>query len=54
MIRKTGGGKYKLVSKTTGKTLGTHDTPGEAAAQERAIQISKARRAGHPIPKKGR
>jgi len=34
------------------KKLGTHDTYEKARAQERAIQISKARAAGHNIPKK--
>lgn len=44
-------GKYTLVSKS-GKKLGTHDTKEEAVAQEHAVNISKARAAGHRIPKK--
>jgi hypothetical protein len=35
------GNKWVLVSKTTGKVLGTHATRQEAVAQEKAIQISK-------------
>lgn len=49
-IRKVGN-KFKLIS-GTGRTLGTHDSRAAAARQEKAIQISKARAAGHPIPKK--
>lgn len=49
-IRKSGS-KFKLVS-STGKTLGTHKTRAEAKSQEDAINISKARAAGHRIPKK--
>lgn len=41
--------KWALVSRE-GKVLGLHDTKHEAEAQERAIRISKARRAGHRIP----
>lgn len=51
MIKKRGS-KYVLVSKSTGKTLGTHSSRASAARQERAIQISKARKAGHHIPKR--
>jgi len=40
MIRKRGN-KWVLVSKSTGKTLGTHPSRDAALAQERAIQISK-------------
>lgn len=42
--------KYKLVS-STGKTLGTHPSEKAAKKQEIAINISKARKAGHKIPK---
>lgn len=52
MTIKKRGGKQVLVSKKTGKVLGRHRTKAEAEAQESAIQISKARRAGHHIPKK--
>jgi len=51
MIKKSGK-KWKLVSKKTGRTLGTHTTKKAAASQEAAINISKARAAGHHIPKK--
>ncbi len=49
-VRKRGN-KYQLVS-GTGKVLGTHDTRKEAESQEKAITISKARKAGHQIPGK--
>ncbi len=45
------GKQFELVSRT-GKVLGTHKTRAEAKAQEDAINISKARAAGHRIPKK--
>ena len=45
------GSKHVLVSKT-GRILGTHKSKADAKSQERAIQISKARKAGHRIPKK--
>ena len=51
MIKKSGK-KWKLVSKKSGRTLGTHSTKTEAKSQEAAINISKARAAGHRIPKK--
>jgi hypothetical protein len=35
------GGKWVLLSKTTGKVLGSHATKEEAEAQERAVQASK-------------
>ena len=50
-VRKRGA-KYQLVSPTTGKVLGTHPTKTAAQKQERAVNISKARAAGHKIPKK--
>ena len=43
MIRKRGN-KFVLVSKTTGRTLGTHATRAKAEAQERAIQANKKRK----------
>ncbi len=43
VIKKSGSG-YKLKSKKTGKTLGTHSSRAGAMRQERAIQASKARR----------
>lgn len=45
-------GKYVLRSKSTGKVLGRHATRAGAMKQEAAINISKARAAGHKIPKK--
>ena len=45
------GNKYVLISKSTGKVLGTHPNRATALKQEKAIQISKARKAGHKIPK---
>jgi hypothetical protein len=51
MTVKQAGGKFKLISRT-GKTLGTHPTMAKAEAQEKAIQISKARAAGHRIPRR--
>ena len=46
------GKKFVLKSKRTGRTLGKHGTKKEAKAQDAAINISKARKAGHRIPKK--
>ena len=40
MIQKRGG-KYVLISKSTGKVLGRHPKRADAIAQERAIQIAK-------------
>ena len=51
MIEKKDSG-YILRSKGTGKTLGKHATKAEAQAQEAAINLSKARKAGHVIPRK--
>jgi hypothetical protein len=42
--------KFFLVSSTTGKILGIHARRDDAVAQERAINISKARKAGYRIP----
>jgi hypothetical protein len=44
------GRKWALFSKKTGQRLGTHASRADAEAQEIAINISKARRAGHEIP----
>jgi hypothetical protein len=35
------GGKFKVVAKSTGKTLGTHPSRAEALAQLRAVEFSK-------------
>jgi hypothetical protein len=48
-----------LTSRPKGKrgkvrVLGVHETFPAALAQERAINIAKARRAGHKIPRKKR
>ena len=51
MIQKRGN-KWVLLSKSTGRVLGTHPSRADAMEQEKAIQISKARVAGHYIPKK--
>jgi hypothetical protein len=50
MIRKCGPRCFKLVSKSTGRTLGKHATRAKAKAQETAINLSKARAAGHDVP----
>jgi hypothetical protein len=44
VIKKVGN-KVKLISKSTGKTLGTHSSRAAAERQERAIQASKAAKA---------
>jgi len=51
MIKKIGK-KFILVSKSTGKVLGRHSSRAAAMRQEAAINISKARAAGHKIPRK--
>lgn len=51
MIKKRGS-RWVLLSKSSGRVLGTHGTKKDAEKQERAIQLSKARAAGHKIPKK--
>ena len=51
MIQKRG--KYwVLISKSTGRVLGKHSSRKDAERQEAAINISKARAAGHHISKK--
>ena len=52
MIEKIGS-KWVLFSHK-GKIIGTHKTKRKAQAQEFAINIAKARRAGHRIPRKRR
>lgn len=51
-VRKKGD-KYQLVS-SDGRVLGTHPTRSEAQKQEAAVNVSKARAAGHRIPNKKR
>ena len=51
MIKKRGK-KWVLLSKKSGRTLGRHPSKTAAKKQEAAINISKARAAGHRIPKK--
>lgn len=51
MIKKEGK-KYVLYSKDGKKKLGSHASRGDAKRQEAAINISKARAAGHHIAKK--
>ena len=51
MIKKEGN-KFVLYTKDGSKVLGKHATRGDAKRQEIAINISKARKAGHKIPKK--
>jgi len=51
MIKKRGK-KWVLLSKESGRVLGTHPSRAAAARQERAINLSKARAAGHRIAKR--
>jgi hypothetical protein len=51
MIKKEGK-KFVLYSSDGSKKLGSHSSRGDAKRQEMAIQISKARKAGHKIPEK--
>lgn len=51
MIKKVGT-KWVLYTHDGKKVLGTHKTKKEAVSQEAAINISKARAAGHNIPRK--
>lgn len=51
LIKKEGK-KWVLYNKEGTKVLGKHSTRGDAKRQEAAINISKAREAGHNIPKK--
>jgi len=47
-------GKWLLKSSDGKRVLGTHDTKADAKAQETAINLSKARAAGHRIPRRPR
>jgi len=51
MIKKVGK-KWILCSHDGKKILGHHPTKASAKRQEAAVNISKARAAGHRIPKK--
>jgi len=51
MIRKRGK-KWALLSKSSGRVMGTHPTRAAAVRQERAVNLSKARAAGHRIPRR--
>jgi hypothetical protein len=51
MIKKVKG-KYVLYSSDGSRVLGEHPSLERAKAQEEAINISKARKAGHFIPKR--
>ena len=51
MIKKINARTWKLYTKDGSRVLGTHRTKKEAVAQERAVSISKARAAGHYIPR---
>ena len=51
MIVKSGK-KWLLKSKHTGRVLGTHPSEAAAKRQEAAINISKAEKAGHHIPRR--
>lgn len=51
MIKKAGK-KWKLYTHDGKRVLGTHGTKAAAEKQEAAINISKARAAGHRIPRK--
>lgn len=53
MLQKVGK-KYVLFTSDGSRVLGEHRTKAAAVAQERAIQIDKARRAGHRIPRRKR
>jgi len=51
MIKKVGK-QWCLYSKDGSKKLGCHPSKTAAQRQESAVNISKARKAGHRIPKK--
>ena len=42
--------EYALISPSSGRILGRHRSVASAKRQERAINIAKARAAGHNIP----
>lgn len=52
MIVKIGPHKWVLLSRKTRKIIGTHSSKKKAVAQEVAINIAKARRAGYRIPRR--
>jgi sarcosine oxidase gamma subunit len=54
MIVKVGPRQFWLYDRAGKRVLGKHATHAKAAAQEAAINISKARVAGHHIPPKRR
>jgi len=45
------GNEWLLFSRDGSRVLGHHDTLASARMQETAIQLAKARRAGHKIPR---
>jgi hypothetical protein len=51
MIKKQGK-TWVLYTKDGSRVLGRHKTRAEAVRQERAVNISKARAAGHRIPRR--
>lgn len=50
VIEQRGKRKFILWNKAKTKILGTHTSRAGAEEQERAIQISEARKKGHKIP----
>lgn len=46
------GKKWVLLSKTSSRVLGRHPSRAACMRQETAINLSKARAAGHRIPKR--
>ena len=50
MIRRRGK-KFQLVS-SGGRVMGSHSSRAGAVRQEREVRVSKARRAGHRIPRR--
>jgi hypothetical protein len=53
MIKPLGSGMYKLMTSDGSRALSKKpQTKAQAKAQEAAINISKARAAGHKVPKK--
>lgn len=51
MIVRNANDEWELWTRDGKRLLGTHRTKHEAVSQERAIDIAKARRAGHRIPR---
>lgn len=52
MVKKIKPGKWCLYTSDGSRILGCHPTKKACLRQERAVQISKARAAGHHIPRK--